>query len=215
MNIDNLQPAFFEKLQQRLLQPLPGFAAHQKMINQTRLSDYYNILPNEKTRKSAVLILFYPDNSQWHIPMILRPSYEGVHSGQVGFPGGKQEDTDADLIATALRETYEEIGIDKSYVNIVGVLSEIFVFASNFMLLPVVGYVSEKPAFLPDSREVAQLLQIPVKELFEENRIKETTIRLHNNISIKTPYYDLGGQIVWGASALILSELIAILTEMQ
>ena len=206
---------FFEQLKEQLLQPLPGFQAHLAMMNASRLDDYQRIKPDAKTRQSAVLVLFYPADTEWRMPMIVRPAYEGVHSGQVAFPGGKREAYDADLIATALREAEEEIGLDRNSVHILGSLTEIFVFASNFMLLPVVGYVSEKPVFEPDNHEVARILEIPVSQLFDKSRISETTIHLPNHLSLKTPYYGLQDEIVWGASAMVISELVSVLSAVK
>ncbi|MFT4033803.1 MAG: CoA pyrophosphatase, partial [Siphonobacter sp.] len=116
---------FSEHLSQRLQEPLPGELAHQKMAAGSRLR--YKVQPNERTRQSAVLILFYPYLGDIYTPLILRPKYEGVHGGQMAFPGGRMERTDKGLIHTALREAQEEIGIKASDVKVLGSLTKLYI----------------------------------------------------------------------------------------
>jgi len=126
---------FIEKLTNQLQKSLPGETAHQIMQNssKTRL----NFKPNEQTRKSAVLILFYPFEDEIYLPLILRPPYDGVHSAQIAFPGGRYEPTDESLIRTALREAKEEIGLEITDIKVLGTLTELFIGPSNFKVLPV------------------------------------------------------------------------------
>ncbi len=207
----SLKEGWKETLRQKLVGKLPGEAAQRRMassVRKMRMPDK----PNETTRQGAVCILLYPKGNMWHMPLIVRPEYDGAHSGQVALPGGRIEETDADVTAAALREMWEEIGIVPRQVEVLGLLTPLFVFASNFMVQPVVAVMSETPVFLPDSREVAQILEVPLADLLDENRQaeKEITVR---GIHIQAPYFDLQGQTVWGATAMMLSELAAILNE--
>lgn len=157
-------------------------------------------------QKSAVLILFYPDNGKIMFPLIRRPKYNGVHSGQMALPGGKREKDDTDLIHTALRETCEEIGICKTKVQVLGVLSDHYIPITNMMVQPVVGFVHEKPDFMIDENEVDELFTIGLDEfLNKEIKMQEMwNLRGHE---VEVPFYLMQKQKVWGATAMILSEL--------
>jgi 8-oxo-dGTP pyrophosphatase MutT (NUDIX family) len=204
---------FFEQLKTRLSQALPGAPAQQKMASSMRNALRLPVQPNEQTRISAVLILFYPSESLIHIPMIVRPVYSGVHSGQVGFPGGRVEEGDKDLIDTALREAQEEIGIIPQTIEVLGMLSALYIPASNYLVHPVVGTVSFRPDFKPDAYEVDKVLEVPLDELQDITRIGTKEIVVRDNITILAPYYDLQGQTVWGATAMIISELNMLIEE--
>ncbi len=206
---------FFEQLKFRLSQALPGEQAQQKMASSIRSTLRLPAQPNENTRISAVLILFYPLDNLIHIPMIVRPVYTGVHSGQVGFPGGRVEEGDKDLIETALREAQEEIGIIPHTIEILGMLSALYIPASNYLVHPVVGTISFRPDFKPDAYEVDKLLEVPLDELQDITRIGTKEIVVRDHITIQAPYYDLQGQTVWGATAMIISELNTILEEIS
>jgi 8-oxo-dGTP pyrophosphatase MutT (NUDIX family) len=171
--------------------------------------------PDEHTRISAVLILFYPVENIIHIPLMVRPVYKGVHSGQVSLPGGRREEGDHTLMETALREAKEEIGVVPGQIEILGTLSELYVPASNFLVLPVVGATSQRPDFKPDPYEVDRLLEVPLDEIQDVTRIGSKEIVVRDTITIQAPYYDLQGQTVWGATAMIISELNTILAELS
>jgi 8-oxo-dGTP pyrophosphatase MutT (NUDIX family) len=177
-------------------------------VRNLRISDK----PNEQTRQSAVCILLYPKADGWYIPLIVRPEYDGTHSGQVAFPGGKVEETDADVVATALREMSEEIGVTLSEVEVLGRLTPLFVFASNFMVHPIVAVTDQTPAFVPDPREVARILEVPVKDLLDESLRSEKEINVRG-FRVQAPFFDFQGQTVWGATAMMLSEFAVLLNE--
>ena len=147
--------------------------------------------------------------------LILRTSDHGVHSGQVSFPGGKKEESDRSLEDTALRETEEEIGIKKNDVKVIGHLSELYIPTSGFLVQPFVGYLNKKPLFHPDKNEVQKLIEVPLFLIMDDGIVKETTIlksKTRNQKSeIRIPYFDIHGEVVWGATAMILSELKEIL----
>ncbi|MFN8343408.1 MAG: CoA pyrophosphatase [Spirosomataceae bacterium] len=199
---------FINHLQIQLRQPLPGPEAHLKMASASRLR--LKTQPNEKTRRSAVLILFYPYRDQILVPLILRPKYDGVHAGQMAFPGGRYEKTDENLIRTALREAQEEIGIKASDVRVLGQLTELFIPPSNFFVLPVIGKLSYRPDFYPDPREVEAVLEVSLDEMMDE-RIVGSTVLDVRGVTIDAPFYDIQGHKVWGATAMMISELLTII----
>jgi 8-oxo-dGTP pyrophosphatase MutT (NUDIX family) len=205
--------ALFMLLKKRLEQALPGVAAQEKMASSMRAALHLKARPDAFTRKSAVLILLYPSGGQICFPMIVRPVYAGVHSGQVGFPGGRMEESDLTYADTALREAFEEIAIQPATVDVLGMLSPLYVPASNFMVYPVVGTVDERPVFRPDPREVAQVLEIPLSQLQDTSRVGFKEILVRDAVAIQAPFYDLQDQTVWGASAMILSELLVVVEE--
>ncbi|WP_266204529.1 NUDIX hydrolase [Pontibacter kalidii] len=171
--------------------------------------------PDSQTKESAVLILFYQDKDKIKLPLILRPVYVGVHSGQIGLPGGRKEKADADFYETALREAKEEIGINPADVTVIGHLSDLFVFASNHMVHPVVGYINHKPVFLTDPREVDQLIEVPLSTLLDKSIRGITNMVVSGNMEISAPYFGVDGHTVWGATAMMLSELLSIINELE
>lgn len=205
---------FIKLLERRIHEPLPGEAAHRLMASTSHRHRFIT-QPNSQTRQSAVLILFYPDEDVVKFPLILRPVYDGVHSGQIGLPGGRIEQQDKSLYETALRETYEEIGTHPSEVRVIGHLSDLFVFASNHMVHPVIGYCETKPTFNIDPREVAQLIEVPLPTLLDKNSRGITNMVVGGNIEISAPYFGIDNHIVWGATAMILSELVTIIEELD
>ncbi len=199
---------FINHLQLQLRQPLPGPEAHLKMASASRLR--FKAQPNEKTRRSAVLILFYPYRDQIVAPLILRPKYDGVHAGQMAFPGGRYEKTDEHLIRTALREAQEEIGIKAADVKVLGKLTELFIPPSNFFVQPVIGTLPYKPDFYPDPREVDAVLEVTLDELMDEGIVGTTQLEVRG-VSIDAPFYDIQGHKVWGATAMMISELLTVI----
>jgi 8-oxo-dGTP pyrophosphatase MutT (NUDIX family) len=160
-------------------------------------------------RQSSVLLLFYPYTDTVYFPLILRPTYPGVHSGQVGLPGGGFEAADRDLIHTALREAQEEIGVDPDHVNILGQLSTLYIRPSNNLVLPVVGWAAERPTFLPDPREVALLIEASLLEFLDPANRRTEVWQLQNRTA-NVPLFGIQNQVVWGATAMMLSELLAL-----
>jgi 8-oxo-dGTP pyrophosphatase MutT (NUDIX family) len=202
----------FSDLQKRLAillnETLPGKEFHQKMKDLTPLKD--NSEPNEFTKRSAVLILLYPDKNEIKIPLILRPPYDGTHGGQMSFPGGKVELEDESLIRTALREAQEEIGIKAIDVHVLGKLTEIYIPPSNFLVLPVIGYLNYTPDFYPDAKEVEEIVNVSIEEMQNEAVIEIREI-VTKKFKFKTQCYVLQEKIVWGATALMVAELNEIL----
>lgn len=160
---------------------------------------------NENPTPCAVLLVLFESNNKIQFPLIRRPIYDGLHSGQMAFPGGKYEKTDSDLIATALRETQEEIGIDPNLINILGTLSPLYIPITNMEILPVVGYVKIKPQFILNNFEVDELFEVDISDFLSSETKKKENWNLRGN-RVDVPYYYLEKQKVWGATAMILSE---------
>jgi len=193
--------------------PLPGNRAHRKMISYSRPSAEVIRAMDANPKESAVLVLLYKLNNQLSFPLILRPEYDGVHSRQVGLPGGQKEKKDKDLIATAIRETYEEIGAKVNQINILGELTEIYIPPSNFLVKPLVAYYDPMNEFIPDKAEVSRIITSSLNELIDLNIEKrEIYIRNQKN-QTKVSCFMIEDEIVWGATAMILSELRTLIIE--
>ncbi|MEM9326948.1 MAG: CoA pyrophosphatase, partial [Bacteroidota bacterium] len=164
-------------------------------------------------RAGAVLILVYEDQDRLRFPLIQRPTYQGVHSGQMGLPGGKAEPEDHSLYATAMREAQEEIGVDPSTVEVIGSLSSFYVAASNYQVLPVLGVTDRTPQFVPDRHEVEEVVVGNLHHLMDTDYVKEKEIVAAAGFRLQSPYFELEGKTVWGATAMMLSEFSFILKE--
>lgn len=197
---------FITKLTQNLSRELPGLDAQLKMSPPSRSIHLRDLEPGRKPVKAGVLILLYQENEAIKIPLIKRPVYDGVHSGQMAFPGGKIEDQDASLLDTALRESKEEIGILPQAVNIIGPLSELFIPPSNYLVTPYVGFINTKPEFKIDKSEVDQLIVVDLAELLAPNARQEKQVLTGLDIYMHAPCYYVQNQIIWGATAMIISE---------
>ncbi len=202
---------FSEELLLAFNYPLPGKEAHENLKPYLRINKSLEApkLPNSK--QGAVMSLIYPVNNIPHILFIERPVYDGVHSGQIAFPGGKIEMSDASFLDAALRETHEEIGIPQQQIKVAGALTEIYVLASNFIVYPYVGLMDNIPSLILEQKEVANILEIPLYRFFESDVIKEKPIKNALGFSLIAPYYDVEGKILWGATAMMVSELCTII----
>lgn len=208
----NMFIPFIEKIKLRLQEPLPGEDAQLVMAPSRRqFPEEFVVHPDAK--KSAVLVLLFPFDTTIHTILIQRPVYEGVHSGQVSFPGGKYEEGDLDLSFTALREASEEVGIKIKNVEIIGKMTDLYIRPSNFLVSPFIAYTDRKPDFVIDKHEVQKIISVDLFAL-GNNEIKSEKIIIHSSGNkIKTPYYEIEGLTVWGATAMIISELNVIVTE--
>ena len=156
---------------------------------------------------AAVLILLYPEGSDLNFPLMRRTEYKGVHSGQISLPGGRQEPGET-FDQTALRETNEELGV-ATPVEILGQLSMIYVPPSDFEIHPFVGYSADKPVWMPDPREVAEVLEAPLSLLVDEQARGVEELVGPDGVTRIFPHYKLNSYKVWGATAAILSEFEA------
>lgn len=160
-----------------------------------------------KPRISAVMLLLYERNGELHLVFTLRHQYDGVHSGQMSFPGGKREDGDKDLTETALRETWEEVGVTADKIEVLGKLSELYIPPSNFLVYPTIGYAKDVQVFAPQQEEVDEIVEIPVSFFLDTKNINlHTEIKVYNGQVVRVPAYVMGKYIIWGATAIMLSE---------
>lgn len=203
------------KFKELLATGLPGESAHLNMAPKAALKIKESFRHDTEPRESAVLILLYLDGDTIKFPLIIRQTYAGVHSGQVSLPGGKLEDSDGDLSITALRETYEEIGVPTHDINLLGRLTTYYVPPSNFNINPYVGYVSSTPDFVIDTYEVNKLINVELVDLFDPKLKKRKMIKTQAGFKIDTPYFDVQGNVVWGATAMILSEFMELVNRMN
>lgn len=182
--------------------------AHAKMAPLERISylKEENYMDNNP-RKAAVLMLFYPKNKVTHLALIVRNSYPGVHSSQIGFPGGKVEEYDADLEETALRETHEEVGIHPDKIQIIKPFSEIYIPPSNFLVSPFMGISNEELSFIPDLDEVKRVLEFSINDFLDDNTITKVRMTTSYATDIEVPAFMVDKYVVWGATAMMMSEL--------
>ena len=200
------------RLEVRLRAPLPGPRAHERMRAIPVGSNIPRFNHATPPRKGSVLLVLYRDGSRILFPLIKRPDYEGLHSGQISLPGGKAEPGE-DFITTALREGHEEIGIDQQAVHTIGRLSDFFVIPSNFMVTPVLGYANTKPLLIPDPVEVAKILHGDVESLLPDSAICEKEIMAGKSYRMKAPHFEIENEIVWGATAMILNEFRTVVCD--
>ncbi|MBA4242193.1 MAG: coenzyme A pyrophosphatase [Sphingobacteriaceae bacterium] len=198
---------FIDNLKTNLQKPLPGVDAQFEMAHVKREKVLANSYESQNYRPSAVLILLFPnEQKQTSVLLIERMTYNGHHSGQIAFPGGKVEPDDIDLQATALREFFEETGSDAT-PTVIGKLTPVYIPVSKFMVQPFVSYVEQKPNFTASAYEVNALIEWEINHLLNPEIIKETTIEPTPGYKLKTPYFDVQGKVLWGATAMMLNEL--------
>lgn len=180
-----------------------------------RIEEMEKIDPDKKNpNKAGVLAVFYPnENDETFLALILRKTYRGVHSNQVGFPGGRVEESDRNLKHTALRETEEEIGIPQSQMKVIKKLSRLYIPPSNFWVYPYVGITYKTPVFVPQESEVEEILEVDIDDFMSENSLISERLSTSYAREIDVPAFKLRGKIVWGATAMILSELKDLLNE--
>jgi len=186
---------------------LGGLESQFRLAPKMRLK-YSSIKIKEKNpKKAAVLALFYPDIEQnTRFLLTLRASYNGTHSAQVSFPGGKSEEKDIDFIHTAKRETHEEVGVNQEDINIIKKLTDAYIPPSNFLVSPFIGMLDYTPIFKTNN-EVEELIEVKLSDLLDNSNavIQNLTTSYMKNIDV--PCFKLNNYIVWGATAMILSEI--------
>lgn len=191
---------------------LPGHKSLLKLAPPARVKQILDGFIPKNPKLAAVLVLFYGDeNNDTRMTLILRNTYNGVHSNQVSFPGGKKDDSDFDLKQTAIRETVEELGLEKSFIEIIKPLSKFYIPPSNFNVQPFLALYDAKPFFNPDSKEV----KLIIKPLLEDLLKMKTQLSLISikNKQMKVPSYIIEGHVVWGATAMMISEFISLYND--
>jgi 8-oxo-dGTP pyrophosphatase MutT (NUDIX family) len=207
---DNISPdlvAFADRLRERLAQPLPGPAIQRRFAPELAYGRHFGP-PAVGASPAAVVALFYLTADGWQLPLIVRPKSMPHHAGQVSFPGGRVERDESSADA-ALRELHEELGVRSARVELLGRLSPIYLFNSNFAVTAWVAVVRNEPAFVPSPEEVAELIALPLAHLLQPTNYGSHTIR-SRGVTIRTPHLLIGQQRIWGATLMLLGELAAI-----
>ncbi|TXE09976.1 CoA pyrophosphatase [Seonamhaeicola algicola] len=196
--------------------PLPAETSQLKMVPPFRkqlMQAQKQAMKNPK--KAGVLALFYPDfSNQTKFVLILRKTYKGVHSAQVAFPGGKLEPQDKTLKDTALRETFEEIGVPTANVQIVKKLTQVYIPPSNFNVQPFMATTLKTPVFIKEDAEVEKIIEVDVNHFLDETTHVVKNVKTSYSVEVEVPAFKLNGYTVWGATAMMLSEIKDILKEL-
>jgi 8-oxo-dGTP pyrophosphatase MutT (NUDIX family) len=202
---------FLARLKAGLRAPLPGVRAHMKVATAMRMKEIESPSDTSLAKKGSVLVLLYPERENVRMPLILRPDHGDVHGGQISFPGGAFEPSDETLTVTALREAWEEIGLQPDSLTVIGRLSHIYIPPSNFLVEPVVASMQVKPVFRLNRDEVIKVLEVKVDELLH-TPLQHVDIDVRGRV-LKAPSFVVEGHPVWGATAMIISELLEVIRD--
>lgn len=213
MNLPKSPEDFFAHLKRSFSGPLPGEPAQNLMTSRARVSTEDYLLQNPDHRISAVLLPLYPMNGEIFTTIIRRPVNSGMHSGQLALPGGKAEETDESLQHTALREMEEELGVRLTEHQIVGRLTSVYIPPSKFLVHPFVAWMEEKPVWVPEENEVHEVLDIPLSMLYSKSAKDYRRIQVGKSLFIDAPCYSFKGETLWGATAMMFSELEVLLAK--
>jgi 8-oxo-dGTP pyrophosphatase MutT (NUDIX family) len=199
---------FLEYVPKLMTAELPAEVSHIKMAPLERIESLKNFdIGIKKPKIAAVMMLFYPKNGITHLVLIVRNSYKGVHSAQIAFPGGKYEAQDEIFENTALRETHEEVGIHPNNMEIIKTFTPMYIPPSDFMVHPFLGISKEEIVFIPDPKEVANIIELPLTVFLSDTIITDTKLTTSYANDISVPAFKIEEHIVWGATAMMLSEL--------
>ncbi len=198
-------------LTSRLAQPLPGPDSQLKMSLNPRSSSLTGQKRSQEAWPAAVLVLFYPFQAGIFLVLIKRSGQVRYHQHQISFPGGQKEEGES-VEQAALREAGEELNINPGKIKLDGRLTPLFIEISNYCLQPVVATAGQRPDFKPNPREVAEIIELPLSHLLDPINKKEEWQWLRGQ-SVLIPFYEFNGYQIWGATAMVLSELIDILNE--
>ncbi len=200
-------------IKEELSFPLPGIEFQLKMVPKGRFDQ---IMQEQKKISAAISVVLYKSKESGSIEMILikRTEYDGPHSGQISFPGGKADKSDKSFLETAIRETSEEVGIELHPENYLGKLTPLQIVVTGFEVHPFVFFYPDIPDFKMDTQEVQYIIKVGISTLMDESLIK-TTKYVIRGVDIDVPYYDISGEMVWGATSMILSEFVEILRRIK
>jgi len=204
---------FIEQIKSVLDQPLPGRAAQLKMS--TSLPQYQKQIETPANVRVAAVLAHFHYDQEWKLTLMERTK-RGPHSGQISFPGGRVEEQDSDLIGTALREAHEEVGILPKHVEILGKLSSLYIPVSNSLVHPFVGYSKQSPDYKLEPEEVESLIVASFTDFFNPDKLKSKNLTVGNGFQLKdVPYFDINDHVVWGATAMMMSELLVAIQQHQ
>ena len=199
---------FLEYVPKLMTAELPAEVSHIKMAPLERIESLKNFdIGLKKPKIAAVMMLFYPKNGITHLVLIVRNSYKGVHSAQIAFPGGKYEAQDEIFENTALRETHEEVGIHPDSMEILKTFTPMYIPPSDFMVHPFLGISKEEIVFIPDPTEVANIIELPLTVFLSDAIVTDAKLTTSYANDIYVPAFKIEEHIVWGATAMMLSEL--------
>lgn len=210
-----MSPDLVQHLLEALSKPLPGLAA-QLMMAPTPRVGWDPLKVPEGTRDGAALVLVYPHDDAYLLPLTVRGSGLRNHTGQVSLPGGRVDDGET-IEAAALREAEEEIGVARGSVQVLGRLTPLHIPVSNFLLHPVVGFVTARPVFNRAEWEVARIIEPTIGQLRDPGTIKRefrTRTTAGETVQVDVPFFDIESEKVWGATAMVLAEFCAILPDL-
>lgn len=207
---------FAEQLQHTIAHQLPGEKAHLPLSPLHRPVTSEIIQNLKEYKESAVSVVLFEEADTHKCILIQRTEYDGKHSGQISFPGGKKDKEDTDLKQTAIRECFEEIGIAIHETHFLGKLSPVYIPVSGFLVEPFVFFYPENPVYNTQIREVASVFTISLNELLEDHIFSEMKINTENQlVKMKVPCFNIENKQIWGATALILNELREVLKIMN
>jgi 8-oxo-dGTP pyrophosphatase MutT (NUDIX family) len=204
--------SFKDKLKLKILKGLPGTEVQWALASSDRMVKNFPRVPRKDAVQAAVLILLYPYNGRIHTVFIQRPDYDGVHGGQISFPGGKQENNDNDLTHTAIREASEETGTDPDNLEIIGLLTPLYIPVSNIVVTPVVAWSDQRPDFRIQESEVRFVIEAELERFLDYSIVSTRPYEIRGE-TIDIRYFDYDGHFIWGATAMIFHELLTIINR--
>jgi len=200
-----------ESLRVRLQGPKPGLTAQLKMVTNPRPGDKTYMDVGDACLKAGVLVLLYPWREKLHLVLTRRTSTVAHHQAQISFPGGRMDKRES-AVKAAIREAHEELQIMPDSLRILGELTPLYVPPSNYCIYPVVAAVVERPDFRPSAVEVAEIIEVPVEHLLDPTNVRQETWPLRG-MDVRVPFYLFEGHKIWGATAMILAELVYLISS--
>lgn len=196
--------------------PLPAESSQFKMsppFREKLQEQQRDAIKNAKC--AGVVALFYPDiHANTKLVLILRKTYKGVHSAQVGFPGGKLETTDLSIKHAAIRETWEEVGVPENHIEILRAMTKVYIPPSNFFVHPFIGVTRNTPNFIKQDEEVEDIIEVSLQDFISDVNVVTETVSTSYSVQVAVPAFQLNNHIVWGATAMMLSEIKDLLKEL-